>query len=62
MEEGRKGTTIRHRLNMAQAGVHGILSTQLGGAEQQPNVEEPQVAPVQLTVWSLEVNSRVVVT
>ena len=27
-------------------GVHGILSTQLGGAEQQPNVEEAQVAPV----------------
>ena len=35
-------------------GVHGILSTQLGGAEQQPNVEEAQVAPVQLTVRSRE--------
>ena len=35
-------------------GVHGILSTQLGGAEQQPNVEEAQVAPVQLTVRSLK--------
>ena len=27
-------------------GVHGILSAQLGGAKQQPNVEEAQVAPV----------------